>query len=321
MVPALPEGDPGRDVVRGPIPTRIMQPAGLIFPIPRPRRAKVLDAGAKEVRPDLTYSSIFESRGLGDDAVRLDGEIARVSARLAFGVGGGAEITVEPQVLYGTSGALDRIVNDFHRFTGFAGGGRELFESDQFQMELVRDGQVAYEFEEDQILLGDLPVSWIQEIRHEDGKGPAVSTRLTLELPTGNEDKGSGSGGVDIAAGVLLERSVGRWTFTGGVDGMHAEDPRGFREANVGVRTLFLASGGVEFRWSSKTSLLAQAVLQMPLTRDITLEEVDREILDLGFGMSRDIGDGKRFTVSFHEDAVAASGPDLSLYVGFVFSW
>lgn len=298
-----------------------MQPAGLIFPIPRPRRAKVLEAGAREARADVTYSSIFESRGQGVDAVRFDGEIARASAQLAFGLGGGAEITVEPQVLFGSSGALDQIVDDFHSFTGFAGGGRELFENDQYQMKLVRGGVTAYELQEDQILLGDLPVSWVQSIRPEDSHGPAVSTRLTVELPTGDEDRGSGSGGVDFGAGVLLERSMGRWTFTGGIDGMHASDPTRFRDARVGVRTLLLASGGVEYRWSRKMSLLGQAVLQMPLTRDLSLEEVDREILDLGFGASRDLGGGTRLILSFHEDAVAASGPDLSLYAGLVFSW
>ena len=321
LVPELPHGDPAREVVRGPIPTRIMQPAGMIFPIPRPRRAKALAAGERSVRPDITYASIFESRGRGGSAARFDGEIARASARLAFGIGDGAEITVEPQLLFGTSGALDEIVNDFHELTGFAGGGRGLYENDQYQMSLVKNGVTAYELQEDQILLGDLPVSWVQEIRREDQNGPAVSTRLTVELPTGDEDRGSGSGGIDVGAGVLLERSVGRWTFTGGVDGMQASQPSRFRDADVGVRTLLLASGGVEYRWSRKMSLLAQAVLQMPLTRDLPFEEIDREILDLGFGVSRDLGDATRLVLSFHEDAVAASGPDLSLYAGLVFSW
>ena len=298
-----------------------MQPAGLIFPIPRPRRAKVLEAGAREVRPDLTYSSIFESRGRGGSEARFDGEIARLSARLAFGIGNGAEITLEPQLLYGTSGALDEIVDDFHELTGFASGGRGLYGNDQYMMRLVRNGVTAYELQEDQILLGDLPVSWVQQIRPEDQNGPAVSTRLTVELPTGDEDRGSGSGGIDVAAGVLIEQSVGRWTFTGGVDGVKASQPSRFKDAGVGVRTLLLASGGVEYRWSRKMSLLAQAVLQMPLTRDLPFEEIDREILDLGFGIARDLGEGTRLVLSFHEDAVAASGPDLSLYAGLVFSW
>ncbi|MEM8713453.1 MAG: DUF3187 family protein, partial [Planctomycetota bacterium] len=257
----------GEASVRGPIPTRIMQPAGLIFPVARPRRAAVLDAGAAELRADVFYASIFESRGRGGSEARFDGEIARASARLRYGLGDGSEIAIEPTLLFATSGTLDAFVNDFHELTGFAGGGRERAEDDQYQMSLVRDGVTAYALEEDQILFGDLPVSWIRTVRDEDADGPAVAVRATLELPTGDEDRGSGSGGFDVAAGVLMERSIGRWTFTGGVDGMRPEQPSAFRDAGVGVRTLLLASGGVEYRWSNRMSLLAQAVLQMPLTR------------------------------------------------------
>ncbi len=298
-----------------------MQPAGLIFPIPRPRRAAVLGQGKKQLRTDLTYASIFESRGRGNSEARFDGEIARMAFQFSYGMGNGGEISIEPSLMHASSGALDNIVNDFHDLTGFAGGGREGSTNDQYSMYLAKDGVTAYALEEDQILFGDLPVSWTQVIRDEDQGGPAVSLRATVELPTGDESRGGGSGGVDVAAGVLLERSVGRWTFTGGVDGMHADDPSDFRDADINIRTLLLGSGGVEYRWSDRTSLLMQAVLQMPLTRDLPFEEIDREILDLGFGLSRDLTPGSRLTLSFHEDAVAASGPDLTLYAGLVFNW
>ena len=120
---------------------------------------------------------------------------------------------------------------------------------------------------------------------------------------------------------MILERSLGRWTFTGGVDGVKVSQPTGFRQAGIEVRTLLLVNGGVEYRWSRKTSLLLTAVLQTPLTRDLPFEEIDREILDLGFGLSRDLTDAARLTLAFHEDAVAASGPDLSLFAGLEFSW
>lgn len=313
--------DSPREIVRGPIPTRIMQPAGLIFPVPRLRRAAVLDPGELELRTDLNYASIYESRGRQGSAARFDGEVARASAQLAYGLGGGAEITLEPTVLFGSSGFLDEIVNDFHEWTGFAEGGRNLVGTDEYDMRLVKDGVTAWELEEDQILLGDLPISWVQVLRAEDAEGPALSLRTTVELPTGDEDRGSGSGGIDVGAGLLVERSIGRWTFTGGIDGMQADQPKRFRDAGVEVRSLLLTSGGVEYRWSNRTSLLFQAVLQMPLTRDLPFEEVDREILDLGFGISRDLSRGSRLILSFHEDAVAASGPDLTLYAGLVFGW
>ena len=56
---AGPAADPAPRV-RGPIPTRILQPAGLIFPAHRPRRATLLERGTGRVTPEVFYASIFE---------------------------------------------------------------------------------------------------------------------------------------------------------------------------------------------------------------------------------------------------------------------
>ena len=298
--------------VRGPIPTRILQPAALIFPGPRPRRAVLHERGAGSVTLATQYASIFEQNVTVDQAASFDGEIAHAAAVLRYAPSDGSEISIEPTILFASSGFLDRIVDEFHSATGFAGGGRSTVPRDQYSMVLRNGADAAYKLEEDQILFGDLPVTWLTQVREETRDGPAVAARFTVEIPTGDEDRGSGSGGFDVAAGVLLERSLGRWTFFGGLDGVHVDQPDSFQRARVGVRSLLFANGGLEYRATDSLSLLAQAVLQTPLTRDLTAEEIDREILDLGFGLAFDLSRGATLMATFHEDAVAASGPDLT---------
>lgn len=305
--------------VRGPIPTRILQPAALIFPGPRPRRAALREASTGRVTAEVFYASIYEQVVRSTESAAFDGEIGRGSVLLEYAPVDGVEVSIAPTVLFGTSGFLDSLVDDFHELTGFAQGGRDRFPRDRYSMVLTRDSQVAWQLEEDQVLLADLPVSVVSRVRAEDDDGPAVAARVTVELPTGDEARGSGSGGIDVAAGVLLERSRGRWTFFGGLDGVLADQPERFQRAGIDVRDLLLVSGGVEYRWSNRMSLLGQAVLQSPLTRSLPYEEIDREILDLGFGAAYDVGRGSVLTFSFHEDAVAASGPDLTVYLGL--SW
>lgn len=309
----------GASRVRGPIPTRILQPAGLIFPAHRPRRAALLERGEGRVTPELFYSSIFERAVNPLDAAAFDGEIARGSVTLQYAPSDDVEVVIEPTLLFATSGFLDSFVDEFHGITGFAGGGRDNFPTDAYSMRLVRNGDVAWSLEEDQVLLGDLPISVVARIREEDRDGPALAARVTIELPTGDEDRGSGSGGIDAAAGLLAERSVGRFTFYGSLDGVQVDQPDAFQRAGIDVRSLFSAGGGVEYRWSNHLSLLGQAVFQLPLTRSLDFEEIDREILDLGFGFAYDLPGGSTWTFSFHEDAVAASGPDLTVYTGV--SW
>lgn len=309
----------GPPTVRGPIPTRILQPASLIFPSPRPRRGVLLDRGEVRIEAGVAYASIFERKVESFDAADFDGEIARGSLMLSYGASDDFELVIEPSVLFAQSGFLDRIVDEFHAFTGFAGGGRETYPRNLYSMTLERNGVTAYELAEEETLFGDLPISLVARVRGEDDGGPAVAARLTVELPTGDEARGSGSGGIDVAAGVSLEKSVGRWTFFGGADGLLVDQPDSFQDAGIEVRSLLFTSGGVEYRWNRHVSLLGQAVLQMPLTRDLTFEEIDREILDLGFGLAFDVSKGGVLTLTFHEDAVAASGPDLTVYAGLAF--
>jgi hypothetical protein len=72
----------------------------------------------------------------------------------------------------------------------------------------------------------------------------------------------------------------------------------------------------MELRWNDRLSLLTQLLWTSPLTSDIDLEEISREIFDLGLGAAYDMKSGGRLFVSFHEDLVAATGPDFSLLIG-----
>lgn len=311
----------GAERVRGPLPTRIHHPVSLLFPGPRPRTAQVLEPGAGRLDVDFGYSSIFEVESEPLRAASFDGEIARVGTRLAYGVADGFELVVEPAFIYGTSGFLDRIVDEFHAFMGFPGGGREDAPRDQYSMELRNDGITAYSMEEDTILFADLPVTLVARVREEDDAGPGIAARITIEIPTGDEDRGSGSGGWDTSAGVLFEGSIGRWTWTASADGVLVDQPDSFADAGITIRTLLLASGGLEYRLTNRTSLLLRLLLQTPLTGDLPFEEIDREILDIGVGLAHDLGRGSLLRLGFHEDAIAATGTDLTVYAGLSFGF
>ena len=305
--------------VRGPIRARVLQPAAIGFPSPRPARATVAAPGEGRALVDLQYSSIFEREVRPQRAASFDGEVARLAADLTFGVGPGVSLGIEPALYFASSGFLDATVDAFHQLTGLPGGGRESFPRDQYSMELERAGVTAWSLEEDAVLLGDLPLTLTARVQEEGGGRPAIAARLTVEAPTGDVSRGSGSGGWDTAAGVLVERSLGRWTLTGSLDGVQVDRPRAFRDAGIDVDFLLLAAAGAEYRWSDRTSLLLQLQYRSPFTDDLPFEEIDREILDIGVGLATDLGPGQQLTLSFHEDAVAASGPDFVLYAGLAF--
>lgn len=265
---------------------------------------------------DLQYSSIFEQESTFTDAARFDGEVARLAAQVLLGTAEGVAVAIEPSLVFASSGFLDATIDAFHELTGLPGGGRENSRRGQYAMQLKRDGTTAWSLDEDEILFGDLPVTGMATVLEEGPGRPGVAARVTLELPTGDVSSGSGSGGWDTAAGVVFEKSSGRWTVTGNLDGVYVDTPRAFQDAGIDVGFLLFAGAGAEYRWSDRTSLLVQLQYRSPLTEDLAFEEIDREILDVGVGVAHDLSRESSLTVSFHEDAIAASGSDFTLYFG-----
>lgn len=302
---------------RGPLPSRIEHPLGLTLLSMRPRTARTVAPGSGAVAVELTHTTIHEVGSEGGDGAVFDGELTHGSVRLLGGLDERTDVEVELGLLYTTSGFLDQFIDDWHEMLGLPDGGRSRRDEDQFDMRLVNDNVLLWELEEDALEVMDLPVIVTRRLRDEDEHGPAIAARLGLELPLGDEDRGFGNGQLDLGTGVLLERSLGRWTITAGIDWVWTGDPDRFEENGVALRDLLHLQQGLEYRVTPGLSLLTQLEWVSPLVRgELDLEEIDREMLDLGLGVAWDGPLGATWHSAFHEELVAASGPDFTLRLG-----
>lgn len=315
---AGPAADPA-PVVRGPLASRNQHPLALTLHHPRPRRAVTQPVGSTGAALDLVYSSIYEIRGGPGQLIYLDGETARAAVRIRRGLDPRTDLEVEFAATYASSGFLDSLIREFHSLTGLPNQGREGTDDDQFGMRLRRNGQLLFEVEEDRLQLADIAFAVTHSLRVEEGSGPAVAVRAALELPAGSEARGTSNGELDLSAGVLAERSLGRWSLFGGLDLLLPGTPDAFDGAEVELRKIASAQLGVECRWSDRISLLGQLIWTSPMTRDFTFEEFDREIFDLALGVVWDGPLGARYQAAFEEDVVSATGPDFGLLFGM--SW
>lgn len=306
-------------VVRGPLATRTQHPVSLTLLHFRPRRATVAEPGEWGAAVDFSYSSIYEVDTVPGESVRFDGETLRGAARLRYGLAPRTDVEVELAAVYATSGFLDQFIREFHDAFDLPQAGRDDTPDDQYDMSLRHDGALFYELEEDRVSFGDLPVVVTRQVRDEDREGPAVAVRFGVELPTGSEDRGASNGELDYGLGVLLERSVGRWTWTGAADVLLPGQPDAWDDAGVDVEPMAELQAGGEYRWSDRLSLLLQLNFTTHVTREFTVEEFDTAILDLGLGCSYDAFEGGRVDFALKEDVVAATGPDFGVYLGV--SW
>jgi hypothetical protein len=306
-----------REVVRGPMPTRVLLPQALPFPEPRPRTVRGPAAGELGVGAVLSYGSIYEFAAVPPDEVYLDAEVAHAALLLRHGLDQDTDVEVELGTSFASSGFLDSLIDEYHALFGFPGGDRASRDRDQYALELAYGGQTVYSRAEDELLLMDLPVHVTRVLRRPDGGELGVALRFGIELPTGDEHRGTGSGGLDFDLGVLFERTSGRVTWTGGIDYVWLDAPDAYGDAGVEPNDLWLASLGFEFRWDHHTSLLASARYRSPFVGEFEIKEVDRPIVDLAVGVARDVGGGRWF-VALHEDVQADSGPDVVVSVGYL---
>lgn len=315
------QSDAPAAVVRGPIPSRSLEPVKLTYLAFRPRRAATLPEGETQVTVLSAYSNIFESSEEGADSVDFDGEIWRTSVALRRALAPGVDVEIELPVVYATSGFLDLIVEDFHDFFGFPNGGRSDKPRFAYDMVAVNDGTEAYRMEGNEVGIGDVPIILTAAIQEESATAPAVAVRAGLELPTGSESSGFGNGGVDFGAGILAERSWGRWTATGAIDWVDVQSSSSFESAGVAAQDGFDAQIGGEYRWNDDLSLLLGSVYSPAATEDIPLEEISGPLLSLDVGAAWDLAPRSRLLFVFSEDLITESAPDFTVTAGWIVSW
>lgn len=315
----LPEGEAQR--IRGPLAARVMHPVLLTQLSMQPRRATTQAEGTWAAGAQLGYASIYERRKSEGDRVNFDGEIARGGVLVRRGLGAKTDIDLDLALTFASSGFLDSTVDAFHEAFLFPEGGRNLAETDQYAMVVRRNGVLAYGMEEDRVSFTDLPVMVTHQVRAEDEDGPAVALRAGLEFPTGSEERGTSNGGLDWGVGFLVERNYRRVSLFAGSNWIVPARPESFEALGIHVRDRIELQLGTEVRWTAQTSVLFQANWIGPMVGDFALEELNREILDIGVGISQDLGRNGRWVFSFHDDAVAATGADFGVRLAFEYGF
>ncbi len=320
-----PTQDPAR-VVRGPLTTRQQHPLGLTLMAFRPRRPVTQESGTSAHGVQLSWSSIEEIQhnppSSPNTVVAFDGETARATLRTRYGVADKVDVEVEVPFLWAGGGGVDAFIEDFHDFFFLPKGGRDKTDDDLFEMNLASDGDPLYSLEGNTVQIQDIPIFLTYQLLAEEEGTPALAARVGLELPIGSEDRGFGNGALDYGAGLIAEKSFGRWTVSGGFDVVQPGQSDKFdRSEKHELLTQVALELGGELRWNDHWSLLVGAVWTSRMVDSIELEEINREIFDLGIGASIDTGARSRLAFSIHEDLVAATGSDVTAQLGWTWGY
>jgi hypothetical protein len=299
---------------RAPVLVRNAEPLNVLFLQAPPASASVLTGG--ETRLQLNLDVVNHLLFDRDSGSRLeqDFEVQRLTFTVARGIGNNAEVVVHLPLLARNGGFMDEVINTWHRWFGFKGGGRASHRSYQVHEWIVRDGKTLVSLDGAAIGMGDTTL----EVRKSLSRlGRSFwSARVMLKLPTGCASQQFGSGAVDAGAGVVMTCRCGsRLVWHINVSKVWVGRPSSL---GVSARDMVQWLFAVEYLADRQTSLVAQIDdNHAPVV--IGLPYADGARRSLTIGLIRQIRPGMRAELSLTENQfgwLARIAPDFHLHLG-----
>lgn len=299
-------------VCASPFLTRDQNPLLAGYGIPLPMPARLSNSGQWRLAADLNWSSTAIQQTSATESLLVDAETREL--RVTLGRGFAERWMVQLQLPYRTTdgGQLDSFIDGWHGFFGLPDGARNDMPHDRMRIAYVHDGSTALDQHSSRRGLADMSA----DIGHQllANESTALSVWLDVKLPTGDANKRTGSGAMDVSALVAGEhRFGGRWSTYGqlGVTWLGEGDLLPARQRSV----LWSALAGIDVNlWrglDAKLQIDAHSAVFDASTLDFLGEAV---ILTLGGAYKFESG----WTVDggVSEDILVDASPDVVFVLG-----
>lgn len=287
-----------------------------------PAATRVQPAGELQVRADAAYSSLWL---LGQSATtnsswRMDGEILRVATSLRAGLGAGLELGLELPVAHTSGGFLDAFLIDYHETLGLPDQARDSNPRNEFEVAARRNGNVAWSVERDSFEWLDVPL-WLTWQLREPGDGrPGLAARGGAELPTGDAERGYGSGTVEPGLGLLGELPLGGVDLTAHVQHSWAGTPAPAKRGGLEFADVTSLGCGCELPLTGSLHALVQVEWETSTLRRLGVPSAAREQFLLWVGGRYELADGLGLEVGFGEDLQGLASPDFTAWLSIVWN-
>jgi hypothetical protein len=285
-----------------------------LFAVPlEPVAQPPLGGGATAL--DLAYSNMFQVERADGGRTRFDAdlELLTLTPRLTWRPLDRLDLGAALPVHVVGGGFLDRPIQDFHDLTESPNGGRELYPNDRMASRMVVDGRLVYQGESG-YGVGDLALTQSLRLAGGNGRPFAVALRTGVELPTGDAERGLGSGEVDLGAALAVTLA------TAGGARLHAQALASLPGDLAGasrVSTHAAYGFGVAAEGPllpDRLVALAHLDFRTPFASHTELQVLDDPLVSGGFGLGVRLG-AYWLTLGVTEDLRTATAPDITILI------
>jgi len=305
--------------ISGPIPMVNQSPIQLLFLQPTPDRAEPLPESRYSLSLTTASTNTLQWGKLDPYYGSMNMEMIRTSMELKYGISSGFEAGMSIPYVHGYGGFMDHSILEFEEFFHVARNIREKEgqhgRTNTYTYFIKKNDKAFIEGKERSSGFGDLSLRVKRKI-WEEGEGvPCLSARFSVKIPTGDEDRAFGSGEVDYALGLLLQKTVKKVTAYLNADVIFPG--QAFEQADVSLRTFYEIMLGAEYKLSERFSGLMQLYYITRPFEDTGLEMLDRRIWNSLLGVSYRTKTGLYVQGGLVEDFFASSntGADISFFL------
>ncbi len=248
----------------------------------------------------------------GSEMSLFDGETTRISLAAEWRLAERYSIGVELPYFIHARGALDGVVEQWHDWFGFPNNLRDLVPPDQIDFRYSDNGMLLLDNQRSQHGIGDVRLTGSWQWQNTATSDKAI--RLAIKVPTGDSDRLTGSGGMDIALGLVADNNElgasARWSSFYRAYAIIVGKPD--RLASRARRLIGQANGGLSFRAHERLTLTAQATIRSQ-AYDSALRMLGDPALQLNVGGSVKLGERLQLAIAVGEDVRVDTAPDVTI--------
>ena len=299
-----------------PFYSRNLNPFVRVFGIPPAEGGSLTDNGKIVFRWQTDIANSATAASDTDELLILDGESYSLNISMRYGLTKRIELGADVPVIVHENGTLDQIIDSWHKVLGLPNGDRDNLPKGNLAYFYAADGEIVHNVDNPENGIGDIRLSAAMAL-----PTPSESTQWALrgsvKIPTGDADKLTGSGDVDVSLGVgfshIFANSERNLTVFGGTGVVRLGDSD-FDTGRV-ENTVQYGNLGLGFKLTERWSLKVQADLHTAVY-DSGLDEIGELSGQLVFGAALRAHARVHVDFSVAEDIFVDTAPDVVFQLG-----
>jgi hypothetical protein len=291
-----------------------------IYGLPSLDNSPLTEAGKLRLNFITNISNTFDVSVGTDENIVTDAETLRASLILSYAVKNNWQLGIEVPYVRHSGGFLDDFIYDWHDFFSMPQNGRTKENSDQIEVSYLSTKGASFTLNDSGGGVGDIRINSAYTL---PWGNRALIFSTELKLPTGDFDKLTGSGGLDVSAGLTINdpHSLRKYNITlfGGLAGVFLGDSDG--EMSVIQNNFALAArAGIGWQASRLIQLKLQMDGQAPLY-DSDIKEMGDPALQLVMGVGLTFTDDAYLDISIAEDINTCTAADIAFQLALVITY